>query len=375
MIRRALLTVPQQAQQVATPRKANLNRGRRDVRNTVFVPSGSTPDFSSLSETSAAIPSPFGGANRTPLSSEGGLGSDAQSIRSAHSLGSISNSLVRHPDMHENGLNASVVETVNASFTQGQVTRAIVVGEMALAYNKAEGQEVARSETIRLDSFPVLEKVAPNPSFITAASTGSGEYSVQTSQITRTQVAFKYQVHLEDNTLASHVPMLLHPTWRIEATQASVILQYSFNPAFASSGGRSVSLKNVCIYVNVEGARATGCQSKPAGAFRRERSLLYWNLGDIRLDGYAQAPQKLLARFSTEGEARAGSTEARWEITGEHAIGLGSGLGLSQQPPHSGREAGGPDPFADGGTSPGPIDRWKEVPVVRKIVSGKYACV
>ena len=340
----------------------------------MFVPSGQSHDFSSPPEASMPMPSPFGGANRTPLPSEGTHGSDAQSIRSAHSLSSLTHTLFRHPEMQEHGLNASVIETVSASFSQSQVTRAIVVGEMALAHNPAGGQPASRSESIRLDNFPVLEKVAPNPTFISASPTGSGEYSVNTSQISKPQVAFKYQVHLEDNTLGSHVPMLLNPVWRIEANQASVILQYSFNSAFASSGGRSVSLKNVFVYVNVEGAKATSCQSKPAGTFRKERSMIYWNLGDITLDGYAQAPQKLLARFNTEGEARAGSTEARWEISGEHAVGLGSGLGLSQQP-SSGREESGSDPFADGGTSPGPGERWKEVPVIRKIVSGKYACV
>ena len=319
------------------------------------------------------MPSPFSGINRAPLSPEGGVGSDAQSIRSAHSLNSLTNTVLRHPEMHENGLNASIIETVSASFSQGQVTRAVVVGEVALAHISADGQPASRSENVRLDNFPVLEKVAPNPTFIAAAPTGSGEYKVDTSQIAKTQVAFKYQVHLDDNMLASHVPMLLNPIWRIEANQTSIILQYSFNSAFASSGGRSVSLKNVFIYVNVEGAKATSCQSKPAGTFRRERSMIYWNLGTITLDSYAPAPQKLLARFSTEGEARAGSTEARWEISGEDAVGLGSGLGLSQQP-NSGGEESGSDPFADGGTSPGLGERWKEVPMTRKIVSGKYAC-
>ena len=308
------------------------------------------------------------------MTPEGGVMSDAQSIRSAHSLNSINNSLIRHSDMHGLGLNASLIETVSASFAAGQVTRAVVVGEMALVHNAEGATPEAGSENIRFDNFPVLEKVAPNPLFITAAPSGAGEYCVNTAQIAKTQVAFKYQVHLDENTLASHVPMLLNPIWRIEANQASVILQYSFNSAFASPAGRSVPLKHVFIQVSIEGAKAISCQSKPAGTFRRERSMIYWNLGDITLDGYAQAPPKLLARFNTDGQARAGSTEARWEISGDHANGLGSGLGLSRQ--RSGtREESGSDPFADGGTSPGTGDGWKEVRVTRKIVSGRYACI
>jgi len=91
-------------------------------------------------------------------------------------------------------------------------------------------------------------------------------------------------------------------------------------------------------------------------------------LGDITLDGYAAGPQKLLARFSTDSEAKPGNVEMRWEISGEHAEGLGSGLSLSQ----SSREEGGSDPFADEGTVSASTGAWKEVPVTRKIASGKY---
>jgi hypothetical protein len=47
---------------------------------------------------------------------------------------------------------------------------------------------------------------------------------VNLSNINRTAVAFKYQVHLEEATLPSHAPMVLTPSWKIEPTQASVIL-------------------------------------------------------------------------------------------------------------------------------------------------------
>ena len=299
-------------------------------------------------------------------------GSDAQSIRSAHSVNSLASpGAVIHPQMHQPGLNASIVETVSATFEKTQVVKAAVIGELAIQHNPSGTASPSGAEYIRLENFPVLEKVAPNPTFINQQPSKSGEYSVTLSQVTRPSVAFKYQVHLEDANLAAHAPISITPSWKIEPSQASVILTYAFNPAFVSPTKRSVSLKNVVVVIPVENAKALSCQSKPLGIFAKERSLVYWKLGDMTLDGYAEAPQKLLARFSTDAEAKAGSIEVRWEISGEAAAGLGSGLSLSQMA--GSKEEGGSDPFADEGTSSaGGMGSWKEVPVTRKIMSGRY---
>lgn len=271
--------------------------------------------------------------------------------------------------MRQPGLNASIAETVSATFEKSEVVKAVIIGELALQHNPSETTSSSGSENIRLDNFPVLEKVAPNPTFISQIPSRSGEYLVNVSQVSRPSVAFKYQVHLEDSSLAAHAPVSITPSWKIQPTQASVILTYAFNSAFSSPAKRSVSLKNVVVFISVENAKALSCQSKPQGIFSKERSLIYWKLGDMTLDGYAEAPQKLLARFSTEGEAKPGSVEMRWEISGDSAAGLGSGLSLSQM---VSKEEGGSDPFADESTSTSAAGTWKEVPVHRKLISGKY---
>ena len=276
------------------------------------------------------------------------------------------------------GLNASLVETVSATFSQSQVTKAVVIGELALQHNVGDSTS-SGSEIVRLDNFPVLEKVAPNPTFITQKPSTSGEYSVNLSHAIIPTVAFKYQVHLDETNLAAHAPISLTPNWKIEPTQASMILTYAFNPVFVSPTKRSVTLKNVTVAVAVENAKALSCQSKPVGIFAKEKSLIYWKLGDITLDAYAEAPQKLLARFTTEREAKAGSVEVRWEINGDEAASLGSGLGLSTLSSSTlSREEGGSDPFADEsadrttGAPAAAAAEWREVPVTRRIISGKY---
>jgi hypothetical protein len=86
------------------------------------------------------------------------------------------------------------------------------------------------------------------------------------------------------------------------------------------------------------------------GTFSKDKSLIYWKLGDITLDQYDSGPHKLLARFATESEAKPGNVEARWEVSGEHAAGIGSGLSMSHLDISSeGPREEGTDPFADEG--------------------------
>lgn len=267
--------------------------------------------------------------------------------------------------MHEPGLNTSIVETVSAWLTNGQVTKAVVIGELALAHHGADISP--KTGHIRLENFAVLEKVAPNPTFITQLPNRSGEYTVDLSHLTRTAVAFKYQVHLEEANLARHAPVILTPVWKVEPTQTSVMLSYHYNPAF-DSANRSVALHKVVVIINIENARAVACRSKPAGQFSKEKNLIYWKLGDVNLVEDTGVPQRLLARFATETEAKAGSVEVRWEISGEHAVGAGSGLSLSQM----GGSREGVDPFADEGVAGGGTSVYKEVVATRKVISGKY---
>ena len=360
-------------QQAAPTRKAGTVRGRRDVRNTIFVPSPQSPELNA-SEPSAA--SAFKSSRAATLTSEDHGGSDTQSVRSSHSLSTISSAVIRHPDLHEPGLSSSVVETVSTWFDQGQVTKAIVIGELALAYNPVPFS-TASSEMIRLENFPALEKVAPNPTFLSQNLDRSGEYTINLTHLNKTAVAFKYQLHLEEPHLAGHAPIILTPAWKVEPTQASVILSYAFNPLFLPSTKRDIKFRDVTILIHLEGAKASSCQSKPVGAFSKEKSLIFWRLGELSLaaDG---SSTKLLARFTTESEAKPGPVEARWEISGEEAIGLGSGLNVSQMASKSAAPPGaadGADPFADERAVPSPSLGWKEVPTIRRLVSGKYTAV
>jgi hypothetical protein len=119
---------------LTTPsRKAGTVRGRRDVRNTIYVPA---PEASESDVTPSG--QNFGNNKAAPLATlntEHSV-SDTQSIRSARSL--TGGSVVKHPDMHQPGLNSSIVETVSALFENGEIKTGTVIGEIAFSYGPSE---------------------------------------------------------------------------------------------------------------------------------------------------------------------------------------------------------------------------------------------
>lgn len=133
-------------------RRSGTIRGRRDVRNTIYVPSNATvpsPEVSgslSVAEPTQHLPpSPaLQGANSSmssrpsvihTLASEASVTgtSDTQSVKSANSLGGLLHG--KHPELTAPGLNSSVVETVSATFEGGVLKSVKINGEIAFAYN------------------------------------------------------------------------------------------------------------------------------------------------------------------------------------------------------------------------------------------------
>lgn len=319
--------------------------------------------------------------------------SDTTSIRSSHTMHSLSGP-VSHPELHEPGLNASIIETVSAWFSEGNVTKSLVVGELALAYNPV-GEAPSHSSLVRLDNFPVLEKVAANPHFVTEAGESEtsederrGQYNVSLPSITRSipTVAFKYQVHIDSSNLSSYCPIIFNPAWNLEEFQASVIIAYSLNPSFISSVPvTSITLRNLILSVGLdispedevtkqprEVARATGAVMYPntGATFRRKQSAAVWKIPELEVK--AGEDGKFLARFTTATSwPRKGKVEAKFEL---RTADTGSRLGISVASETPAEEQKEVDPFADEIPSAPtkPFLTWREVSTVRKLVTGKY---
>lgn len=133
-------------------RRSNTIRGRRDVRNTIYMPANVTMPTSDLTSSlsvaeptqnlppSPALPAAGSSMSSKPsaiqtLASEasGTATSDTQSIRSATSLGSLLHG--KHPELTTPGLNSSIVETISATFEEGVLKSVKISGEIAFAYN------------------------------------------------------------------------------------------------------------------------------------------------------------------------------------------------------------------------------------------------
>jgi hypothetical protein len=298
-----------------------------------------------------------------------------------------------HPDLYESGLNASIIETVNARFSEGSVTQSSVLGELALANNPTSSITTDHLR-IRLDNFQVLEKVAANPYFVQEAAKDQsdetrGEYDIQLGSISRPNptVAFKYQLHLDPTNPSAYCPVIFKPVWNLEELQASAIIYYSLNPAFSGHPVESISLKNLVLTINLDTAaedevtkqpresvaHATSAAMYPntGAAFRRKTSTVTWKIPElqVRAPTTPGTESKFLVRFvtSTPGP-RKGKVEAKFEL---HNSDSASQLGISRAASSSEQQEA--DPFADEGREAQPPSvSWLSVPTARKLIGGKY---
>ncbi|KAG0154864.1 hypothetical protein PDIDSM_435 [Penicillium digitatum] len=389
-------TLRMRAPQTGTRRNAGTIRGRRDVRNTMFIVSpgnelppssagsGSQPPNSPLRNMTSPSIAPSTATDDHTMS-------DTTSVRSGHTMHGPGASI--HPDLYESGLNASVIETINAWFSEGNVTKSSVVGELALVNNATPGHAIERTR-IRLNNFQMLEKVAANPHFVQEVSKDAGddkrgEYDIQLGSISRPMptVAFKYQLHVDPTTPSAYCPVIFRPVWNLEELQASAIIYYTLNPSFMSHKSKSITLKNLVLTINLDTATEDKTTKQPresvahaitaamypniGATFRRKTSTVTWRIPELEVKA-ATTPDvdsKFLVRFvtSTPGP-RKGTVEAKFELRGAESA---SQLGISRAA--SDEEQKEADPFADGDRElPLFATSWLGVPTTRKLISGKY---
>jgi F-BAR domain only protein len=147
---------------LATPsRRAGTIRGRRDVRNTIFVPAPTdTPEVKTENVIPLSPEQSFGSARSPALAHLEHSTSDTQSIRSQRSLTGIP--MIKHPDLHQPGLNSSIVETVSASLENGEIKSGAVIGEVALAYGHSDSTHLSSFGKKTEPSLHLMHGIATN---------------------------------------------------------------------------------------------------------------------------------------------------------------------------------------------------------------------
>ncbi|KAI0199213.1 Muniscin C-terminal mu homology domain-containing protein [Astrocystis sublimbata] len=354
----------------APARRVGTVRGRRDVRNTIYVP-GSVAENSPTSATTPPIPTKFSRGPSTLTSEPSVAGtSDTQSIRSATSLGSVVQA--KHPEMHQPGLNSSLIETVSATFEDGAVKSMKVNGEIALAFNPGDTPNPPSHLSVRVNNFPLLESIGPNRIFVSNSPDHPDQFTLDTSHLRSTHIGFSYKLHIDEAAPPSeHVPVLLHPTWKPQGDKLGLLLQYKLNPSFSfASNNAPVNLHNLVIFATYEG-RASGAQTKPSGTHLKDKQLVYWRLGDVTLSPDADW-QKIVCRIVGEqgAEPKPGNIEARWEFTPPADVDASQLVSVSKLEEGGKAEIADDDPFADAASAN--EGKWVDVPAIRRFLSGRY---
>ena len=326
--RNAALQKMQQTLQMQPPqqptRRGTIARGRRDVRNTIFV---SPPDnFGSGS----ADPSGTSSSNPAAPSATFNLGSPLQSGETLRngmspqpwqlprlpSLSSVTSNnpfdtpgLAKGPILPPTtvstsgpGLRASMMETVNAVMTGGKVDWAQINGDihfsLRLPPNSSSNQGPIH---LQVTEFEHLTKIAPNPAYLAQVPDKPGEYilnpevlaAATTTAPSNRILLFRYQVHIPVGQETSAVPIILEPVFKCVDGETKMILNYKSNPESSLAASRLNGVTLLAAFG--AGPNVTNVQAKPPGgvwsAFSRSMA---WKLNDTNLDG------KVIARFTSE---------------------------------------------------------------------------
>lgn len=230
------------------------------------------------------------------------------------------------------------------------------------------------NETIRINNFPNLDKIGPNRIFVQNVADHPDQFTLDLSHISKTATAFSYRVFTPEAdplSLGQNAPLLLNPAWKAQGDKLGLVIQYQLNPN--SGFGGPMPLKDVVFIASYDG-KSTGCQTKPTGTHLKDRHIVYWRLGDVTL---TSDPQKLVCRLmGAEGVAPTGGhVEARWAYTLPEGTVAGSGISISrlEEDKGKGKEvATEDDPFADEDSAAPSGEKWLDVPMARKLVSGRY---
>ncbi|KAG0199810.1 hypothetical protein BGX28_006983 [Mortierella sp. GBA30] len=259
---------------------------------------------------------------------------------------------------------ASVVEKIHAHTQAGEISKMMVTGEVVLTL---EGTEIDREHQaekkalLRLDNLQTLEKCIPNPAYLMPKDGTEGTYWVNLESLSQAiqqqqqqqqqgqghghghgMAVLKYQVKTteEDTKQKTMIPLLVHPAWKCEAHQTSLLINYKANaycklsePTTTSGDLENVptaQLTELSFLVPVSG-EVTNVQSRPTGIWNSESNKMFWDVDNVVMKSTPE-PHKLLARFELNsgsglGPSHPSAAAVKFRVQGR----LLSGLSVSME--------------------------------------------
>lgn len=344
-------------------RSTTSRRERRDVRNTMYNPmadensrplsqfgmlgagAGAAGGLSPIATQGLGASSPSS-IQASPISAPPGQslfaatpgGTSALDERTQSMLSSASAARAAAVDpfataanLSASGISTAITETVNVLFSGKELTKIMVVGEIAISLKDVTSTDPVH---IRIDSFEQLEKAAPNPAFLTSMYGRPGEYKLDLGALLAQAggdgagvqgTILKYQLHVSEDPVKRRqfLPLDLVAQWRCEDQQTSLLINYSANTeSRVASSDANVSLQNLTFIVGITPGNVTSVMSKPNGAWSPESKKIQWAIAeDLPLT--SSTPQKILARFQVDAKSIPQSVGARWTIPGQTLSQLG----------------------------------------------------
>jgi hypothetical protein len=281
----------------------------------------------------------------------------AQQLRpqaTGSSLSANAAGLFQHPEMAAPGLNASVVEVINAKFRDGGQVSSQIIGEVAFSYHD-DGAEFPTRTNVKIQGAESFGKIIPNAQFVKQID--SNEFEVVPSAILgRTLGGLKYSIK------DIKAPVIVLPVWRFEQHQASVMLTIKLAPHVASllKEGQFIELNDFVVSVAIKGASKSAL-SKPQGTFNKDKSRVSWKFKEHVKLGQS-TDQKLVARFMTDVEAAESENGVVLKFSVNEPTSAEALISRISLHSHSFDEE---DPFSQ--------DDWTPVPCFKTLVAGNYS--
>lgn len=392
---------------LAPQRAVGTVRGRREIRNTMYIPAGDHPTPEAAPR-SAEAPASMQTQNmnqspsaQSPVSSNGNRAAALASLlgyQSANSQGTptdrvkssgdsvrsgtctaVFQGAVPHSEMKEPGLNSSMIEKVSVSFVNSKIAHKWKVeGEVAMQWNddgKPMPSEYIYSECgylqhtdvfieehcVRIkDHADAIEVFSKANDHVTHNDGHPGQYIVALPSPHTRQTCFKYTARVCEGKPAvdnSFLPVLVSLDWADRGNDLGVRWNYYLNPDFSSS---PVKFNNLTLVLRYNGPTATRVQTKPVGEHIRREKRIYFKLGEVALVP-GEMHRHIALLIGGEGAVcKPGHLDVLFELEGR-----GSGLVLERKV-----KEGEIDPFDESDELVG--EAWDEVVAKRKLVAGDY---
>lgn len=264
-------------------------------------------------------------------------------------------SLFQHtsPESSNFGLNASIAELINATFKDGTLTDSQLIGEIALNYvpNTVMNSSLPIEINLKVPKATDFSKVMLNQAFLERVEPENFKINPQFID-GRTLGAIKYS--MKDPV----TPIVIHPVWRFEPHQASVVLTLKF-ASTVPKDIKQLVLEDLVVFVSIDGAEVNSALSKPQGSFSKEKRRITWRFKEplVLQQG---GEERLIARFLTDGtgsESEKGVVAKFIVHSGAEQSGVGSDISMEYQ------EVDENNPF--GGS-------WNTVAATRTVAAGNY---